>query len=45
MNESELSANMTFTYFINARWLVFRTTNGIMALSAIASCFCVALKG
>jgi len=44
MNEAELSANVTFTYILTNRWLGFRMDFGIMALSLIASLFCILLK-
>ena len=44
LNESELSANVTFTYAVANRWLGFRMECGIMALSWAASSFCIAFK-
>jgi len=44
MNESELSANVTFTYVITNRWMGFRLDLGILVLSLVASGFCVGLK-
>ena len=44
MNESELSANVTFTYIISNRWLGFRFDIGIVCLSLIASITCMAFK-
>ena len=40
-----MSANVTFTYSIINRWLVFRMAFGIVILCMVASFFCVAFKG
>ena len=40
-----MSANVTFTYSIINRWLVFRLALGIVVLCTVASFFCLAFKG
>ena len=45
MNESELSANVTFTYILTNRWLGFRFDLGISSLTLITAIVCIAFKG
>ena len=45
MNETELSANVTFTYIVANRWMGFRFDLGIVVLSLAAAILCLAFKG
>ena len=45
MNETELSANVTFTYIVANRWMGFRFDLGIVVLTLAASVLCIAFKG
>ena len=45
MNESELSANVTFTYLLTNRWLGLRFDMGIVFLTLVTAIACIAFKG
>ena len=45
MNETELSANVTFTYIVANRWMGFRFDLGIIVLTLTASVLCIVFKG
>ena len=44
-NESELSANVTFTYIVTNRWLGVRLDLGMIMLALVSTISCIGFKG
>lgn len=45
MNESELSANVSFTYFSVNRWLAYRLDLGCLFMTIFTAIACISFKG